>query len=82
MKSLEELGISKIPIEYEKTINTLSRAGEVDISSLDKASKIALQHIGKKTGAFQCRKASILERITPFKIIGRNHKNIRIQKTA
>jgi hypothetical protein len=80
LKSNKELGITKIPSAYAKTIIDLALNGIVDISKLDKPGRIALGVIGKQTGAFRAKKVSILEQTQPFKVLDKNHKYIRIQK--
>lgn len=82
MKSNKELGITKIPSAYAKTIIDLALNGIVDISKLDKPGRIALGVIGKQTGAFRAKKVSILEQTQPFKVLDKNHKYIRIKITV
>jgi hypothetical protein len=61
-KSNSELGISRIPIAYAETINTLIDSGEIDISLLDKQAKAYLSRVGNKTGAFEYVKVCLLKK--------------------
>jgi hypothetical protein len=79
-KTNEELGISRIPIPYAETINTLINLGQVDISSLDKQAKAYLSRVGNKTGAFEYVKVCLLrKKDKDLAILSRNTHYLRIK---